>query len=53
MNEFLKYADKPNDASARKDFEETLWNNFEFGSHPSEYFCNELLAIKWDWNNSL
>lgn len=53
MSEFIKHAEKPNTSSAKKEFEEALWKDFEYGSRPSEFYCNELLSVTWDWDNTL
>jgi len=53
MNKFIEHAKNPDSKSALQDFHQALWSDIEFGSHPSDAYCAELLAIEWDWGNDL
>ena len=53
LNEFKHHFSKPTSKSAKKDYEEAVWKDLEYGGHPSKDYCASLLAVEWNWGNAL
>ena len=51
--EFITFRSNPTTDKAKTAFAKALWPELDYDSHPSDRYCEELLSIYWDWNNSL